>query len=83
MAYCYLVKGDVINAEKCILDHALPVAVKTNNIDWQSTVYDTYADILKRKGRETDAMVYKNRSIEARKTYRASVSTILPGLRNY
>ena len=58
MAYCYLENGDLKNAEKCILEQALKVAIKTNNIDWKSTVYDTYADILQRKGNSTEAMVY-------------------------
>ena len=82
MAYCYLYKGDVNSAEKCIADHALPVSIKTNNVDWQAT-YDTYADVLKQKGSATEATVYKNKSIEARKIYRASVSTILTGLKKY
>jgi tetratricopeptide (TPR) repeat protein len=73
MAYCYLWKGDIKNAEKCMIEHALPVAVKTNNIDWQSTVYDTYADVLQRKGNTADAMIYRKKAIEAKKTYRALV----------
>ena len=78
LAYSYLEKNDLINAEKCIVDQAQPISIKTNNIDWQSTVYDTYSDVLKRKGSATEAIVYKNKSIEARKTFSASVSTILP-----
>ena len=70
MAYCYLQKGDFQNAGKCILDHALPISLKSNNIDWQSTVCDTYSDVLKRQGRSAESMVYKNKSVEARKYYR-------------
>ena len=68
MAYSYLEKGDLINAEKCIVDFALPVAIKTNNIDWQSTVYDTYADILHQKGKLADAIVCEKKAIEAMQT---------------
>jgi predicted negative regulator of RcsB-dependent stress response len=82
MAYCYLGKGDLKNAEKCITGHALPVAVKTNNIDWQSTVYDTYADILMQKGNSTEATVYKKKASEAKITFRASVSASLAGTKN-
>ena len=82
MAYCYLENGDLKNAEKCILEQALKVAIKTNNIDWKSTVYDTYADILQRKGNSTEAMVYKKKAIEAKETYLALVSPILIGAKN-
>jgi tetratricopeptide (TPR) repeat protein len=77
MAYCYLEKGDRENAEKCIVEYALPVAVKTNNIDWQSTVYDTYADVIQQRGNSTDAMAYRKKAIEAKKAYIASVSASL------
>jgi len=82
MAYCYLGKGDLRNAEKCILAHALPVATRTNNIDWQSTVYDTYADIMQQKGNPTEAMVYKKKALEAKKTYTALVSPCLINTKN-
>jgi tetratricopeptide (TPR) repeat protein len=77
MAYCYLWKGDLANAERCIMEHALPVALKTNNVDWQATIYDTYADVLQRKGNPARAMVYKKKSVEARKRYRESVAACL------
>jgi tetratricopeptide (TPR) repeat protein len=82
LAYCYLGKGDIKNAEKCIVDHALPVAEKTNNIDWQSTVYDTYADVLQQKRNSGDAMVYRNKAIDVNKTFRASVSGYLLSKKN-
>jgi len=66
MVYCYLAKNDLASAEKCIVDHAMPVAVKTHNADWQSTVYDTYADVLKRQGNSGAARDYKTKSLEAR-----------------
>jgi tetratricopeptide (TPR) repeat protein len=68
MAYCYLAKGDPENAEKCIVEHALPVALKTQNIDWQSTIYDTYADVLTHRGNSTAAMNYKKKSLNAKET---------------
>lgn len=65
LACTYLDMGEIAKAEKCILDHAVPVAVRTNNIDWQSTIYDTYADILQRKGNLAGALFYEKRSIES------------------
>jgi tetratricopeptide (TPR) repeat protein len=83
LAYCYLSKGDLVNAEKCIIEHALPVAVKTHNIDWQSTVYDTYADILERKGNLAGALLNRKKAADAKSAFRALVSTSLIGMRNY
>ncbi|MCX6306507.1 MAG: tetratricopeptide repeat protein [Bacteroidetes bacterium] len=80
MAYCYLWKGDLANAEKCMTEHALPIAIKTHNIDWQSTVYDTYADVLTRKGNSAEALAYKTKAIEAKKTFRATILASLDGL---
>lgn len=50
MAYCYLEKGDLRNAEICLRDRAIPLAVSLNNQDWLATLYDSYADILLAKG---------------------------------
>jgi len=82
LAYCYLGKRDFNMAEKCVVEHALPLAEKTNNIDWQSTVYDTYADVLQRKGNSDDALVYRKKAIDLRRTFRASVSANLIGTKN-
>lgn len=64
LAYSYLDKGDLVNAEKCINEHALPVALSTQSLDWQSTVYDTYSDILSKKGKLAEALNYEKKSIE-------------------
>ena len=45
MAYSYLEKGDIQMAESCLKDHAIPVAIKENDHDWLSSLYDTYADV--------------------------------------
>ena len=82
LAYCYLEKGDLEKAKMCIEEYALPVAVKTNNTDWLSTVYDTYADVLQKKGNADDARVYKRKSMEVKKTFRASVSANLLSKKN-
>jgi signal transduction histidine kinase len=64
MAYSYLDKGDVTNAEKCI-DHALSISININNPDWQSTIFDTYSDIMARKGNLSQALKYEKKSMEA------------------
>jgi signal transduction histidine kinase len=64
LANSYLDKNDVVNAEKCIA-YGLTVSINTNNFDWQSTIYDTYSDIMKRKGDLSKALTYEKKSIEA------------------
>jgi two-component system, NarL family, sensor kinase len=45
MAYSYLDKGNSAMAESCLRDHAIPVAIRDNDHDWLSSLYDTYADV--------------------------------------
>jgi two-component system, NarL family, sensor kinase len=45
MAYSYLDKGDIQMAETCLKDHAIPIAVKEKDLDWLSSLHDTYADV--------------------------------------
>jgi signal transduction histidine kinase len=50
MVYSYLDKGDIKGAEECLVDHAIPLAVKEKNDDWMATLSDSYAEVLTRKG---------------------------------
>lgn len=50
MVYSYLEKGNIKNAEECLVDHAIPLATKLKNDDWLATLSDTYADVLLKKG---------------------------------
>ncbi|MCX6244521.1 MAG: hypothetical protein NTU98_07410 [Bacteroidetes bacterium] len=50
MVYSYLDKGNIKGAEECLVDHAIPLAMREKNDDWLATLYDTYADVLVRKG---------------------------------
>jgi len=45
MAYSYLDKGNISMAESCLRDHAIPVAIRDDDHDWLSSLYDTYADV--------------------------------------
>jgi two-component system, NarL family, sensor kinase len=49
LVYSYLDKGDIVKANECI-ELAIPLAKKTKNYDWLSTLYDSYADVLAQKG---------------------------------
>ena len=62
LAYDYLDKGLTAKATDCILNKAMPIAVKTHNDDWLSTLYDTYADILAAKGDFKKSLEYEKKS---------------------
>ncbi|MGE5424934.1 MAG: tetratricopeptide repeat protein [Syntrophothermus sp.] len=63
MAYSYLDKKDVNKAEEYIRDYALPLALKTNSLGWQSTIYDTYSDIMKSKGQLQKALDFQKKAL--------------------
>ena len=64
LAYSYLDEGRIEEAEKCIRDYALPIALSTNNLDWQSTIYDSYSDIFIRKKEFKKAIESEKKSME-------------------
>ena len=66
MAYGYLDKGDLKQAEACLIDHAIPLCKEINNIDWLSTLYDSYADVLSAMGNYKKAFSYMKESMYAR-----------------
>ncbi|MCX6249260.1 MAG: hypothetical protein NTX61_00755 [Bacteroidetes bacterium] len=66
MAYCFRDKGNIAKAEACLVDYAIPLAVKQGNVDWLSTLYDTYADILMAKGSYKEAVECQKKAMEKR-----------------
>ncbi len=62
MAYSYLAKKDFHNAEICLIDEAIPIAENENNFDWMSTLYDSYADVLKSQGRLDEAFTFEKKA---------------------
>ncbi len=66
MANAYLQKNNVTKASECIIDKALPVAQKTNNLDWISTLYDTYADVMAKSGNNKEAFKYERISMDTK-----------------
>ena len=66
MAYSYLDKGDINNAEACIATNAIPLALHENVRDWLSSLYDTYSDILIAKGDFKNAVVCQKKAISSR-----------------
>jgi len=66
MVYSYLEKGDIKAAEACLVDHAIPLSQKEKNNDWMATLYDTYAEVLVRKGDFKAAAKWEKTAMEKR-----------------
>jgi len=66
MAYSYLDKDDKLSAEKYLKDYAIPTAIKDSNKDWLSTLYDSYADVMKAQGKYAQEAQYRKKSLEYR-----------------
>ena len=66
LAYSYLDKHEVNKAAECLHDNAIPVALKTDNQDWLSTLYDSYSDVLSAEGKDSEANQFLKKSIEAK-----------------
>jgi signal transduction histidine kinase len=62
MAYAFLDKNDPASADDIILNRAIPMADSAKDHDWLSTLADTYADVLIKKGRYADAINWLRRS---------------------
>lgn len=89
MVYSYLAKGNIAGAEECMVDHAIPIAQKLKNDDWMSTLYDTYADVLMRKGDfkaavkwEKEAMVKKKEANQAQGSEQVRLLSVMLDLKS-
>jgi len=66
LVYKYLKKGKLKEAEQCLRDTAIPLALSIDNYDWLATLYDTYSDVLIRKHAFEEAVNMLRKSIETR-----------------
>jgi len=66
MAYSLLEMNQIGKAEESLRDKAIPIAEKTKNLDWLSTLYDSYADVLKRKKDFSKALIYQKKALDAK-----------------
>ena len=62
LAYSYLEKNDLKEAEKCLITEAIPLAEKEENFDWMSTLYDTYSDVLTAQGKTVKALSFEKKA---------------------
>jgi signal transduction histidine kinase len=63
LAYSYLDKGQMKEAKSSIIDHAIPLAQSINNLEWLSTLYDSYSDVLSAGSDLKEAIKYEKKSI--------------------
>jgi two-component system NarL family sensor kinase len=66
MVYSYLEKGDIRGAEECLVDHAIPLAIKIKNDDWMATLSDSYAEVLIKKGDYKAAAKWQKTAMDKR-----------------
>jgi len=66
LAYSFLDKKDFVNAERCLIDNAIPLAEKTKNYDWLATTYDSYADVLEAENKTGAALKYERKALKTR-----------------
>jgi two-component system NarL family sensor kinase len=66
MVYSYLEKGDIKGAEECLVNHAIPLAVKEKNDDWMATLCDSYAEVLTRKSDYKAAAKWQKTAMDKR-----------------
>ena len=71
LANRYLQKGNAVKADEYIMAWALPLAQKQNNLDWISTLYDTYADIKAKTGNYQGAFNYERMSMDSKAQFDA------------
>ena len=89
MTYSYLGKNNVAKAEACIKDNALPLAIKENDYDWLSTLYDSYADVCVAKGdiksayqNQKNALTNRMNAIKQQASGQVRLLTALMDLKN-
>ena len=75
MAYSYIDKRDLSQAESCLKDKAIPLATELNDVDWLASLYDTYADVCKQKGEYKLGLEFQKKAMSYRdQDYRVKAS---------
>ncbi len=62
----YLENNQTKEAEECLRDHAIPLALKSENADWLSTAYESYSEVLEKKGDFHQAYFFQKKSMKTR-----------------
>jgi signal transduction histidine kinase len=66
LAYSFIDKKNFIEAERSLVNHAIPIAEKFENYDWLSTLYDSYTDVLTAEKKIDKALLYARKALKTR-----------------
>jgi signal transduction histidine kinase len=66
LAYGYMDKKNLLSAETCLVEHAIPLAEKDKSYDWLSTLYDSYTDVLVAEKKIGEALIYSRKALNTR-----------------
>ena len=66
LACTYLECNLTKEAGECLRDHAIPTALKTDNTDWLSTLYESYAEVFEKTGDFHRAYEYQKKALKTR-----------------
>ena len=69
-------------AEQCYRDHAIPEGIRTNNFGWLSTVYDSYAELLWKRGETEKAYQFQKKSMNYKELDRERITMNQASLQN-
>jgi signal transduction histidine kinase len=65
LAYSYLDKKKFKDAEESLIYNAIPIAVRLENDEWLSSLYDSYTDVLIAQKQIDTALVYARKALHA------------------
>ena len=63
LAYAYMDKTEYSKADFYLLKKAIPLANRDKNYDWLTSLYDSYADLLIKENRSTDAALAAKKAL--------------------
>ncbi len=66
LAYSFMDKSDLVSADKCLILNAIPLALKNENQDWLSTLYDSYSEVLFAEHKTGQALIYERKALNSR-----------------
>ncbi|MEI6898767.1 MAG: ATP-binding protein [Bacteroidota bacterium] len=63
LAYAFINRNEYSKAEVCLIKNAIPMAGKNENLDWLSTLYDTYTDLLLSQRKYEEAVISERKAL--------------------
>jgi signal transduction histidine kinase len=66
LAYSLLDKKEIEKAEDCLVNHAIPIAERLDNLDLLSNLHDSYCDIMIAAGNKDEALAHERIALQLR-----------------